>query len=37
MQTGKRYRLSWLFILTLLAKLAGAHNPNAVACWVRLR
>jgi hypothetical protein len=34
---GKRYRLSWLFILTLLAKLAGAHTPNAITCWARLR
>lgn len=34
---GKRYRLSLLLALIVLAKLAGEHKPSGIAQWLRLR
>lgn len=34
---GKRYQLISLLLMTLLAKLAGAHGPSAIADWVAER
>ena len=34
---GKRYRLSILLALVVLAKLAGEHKPSGIAQWLRLR
>lgn len=34
---GRRYQLAWLLILTVIAKLADQHTPQAIARWVRLR
>jgi predicted transposase YbfD/YdcC len=34
---GRRYQLAWLFILTVIAKLADQHTPQAIARWARLR
>jgi predicted transposase YbfD/YdcC len=34
---GKRYSLSFLLAVIILAKLAGQHRPSAIAQWVKLR
>lgn len=34
---GKRYRLSTLLALIVLAKLAGEHKPSGIAQWLGLR
>lgn len=34
---GKRYRLSFLLAVIVLAKLSGQHRPAAIAEWVGLR
>jgi predicted transposase YbfD/YdcC len=34
---GKRYRLSVLLVMVLLAKLSGEHKPAGIAQWLRLR
>lgn len=34
---GRRYQLAWVLILTVIAKLADQHTPQAIARWVRLR
>lgn len=37
MARGKRYRLSLLLALIVLAKLAGEHKPTGIAQWLQLR
>ena len=33
---GKRYRLSMLLAMIVLAKMAGEHKPSGIAQWLRL-
>jgi predicted transposase YbfD/YdcC len=34
---GKRYRLEWVLVLVVLAKLSGEDHPTGMAEWVQLR
>jgi len=34
---GKRYRLEWVLVLVVLAKLSGEDQPTGIAEWVQLR
>jgi predicted transposase YbfD/YdcC len=34
---GKRYRLEWVLVLVVLAKLSGEDQPTGIAQWVHLR